>query len=389
MNNVELQKSMYEYDTKSVCYEIDHISPALEMERRRLMLRLKKECQNILDIECIKINISNILPRWIMLQFSEGDSFIDPLFPYNGIMNTQLERDLIILSKGVLNKNNINIFMHKLTLSERCSCIVDELKEFILSPKYLSSRNNCNVYVTKKNEMSLFTFNNMTLTLGTDIVQKIIDNYETYTKCHSKISIPVNTYIMCILMRYHTLDSCNQQLSVNPYFYEYLNKHYGVNFELFGSAINTKYRHYCSLFSDLEKNNLSVGKFDNLIIKRGFYVANPPFDEHIMMHMTLKIIDILSQSDKNIDREDDLTFIVVIPAWDNPAYGYNESLTLMNSSRYLEGYVRVDKASSKFFNYTTKRYINPCDVCFLLLQNKRGRDKYNISLESIISKIFH
>jgi hypothetical protein len=382
-------KCDYSYEVHWVYYDINHISPLLEMKRYKLMIKLKEECQSVIDKVCPCVRISNILPRWIMLQFGVGDYFKDPLFPENASNNSQIIRDLLFLSKGALNDNNIDQFMEKLALKSRCNRILVELREFVDSSLYINMRNQGDVLVKKKGQMTYMTFDGLTLKINTSVAEKIEVNYKDDSRVGITSQINVNSYIMCVLMRYNTLDSSNQQLSANPRFYRYLKQHYGVDFELFGSAINTIFDNYCSLFSDLDKKANGFGTFNNLTMTRGFYVANPPYDEQIMINMTTKIIDTLHRSEMIDDgSRDDLTFIVIIPVWEDPDYGYNESLRLMEKSPYMTGCVRVNKTRSKFFNYATKQYINPCDVYIISLQNKHGLNRYTIPLEDIIRETY-
>jgi hypothetical protein len=382
-------KCDYLYETHQVYYEINHVSPILEMKRYKLMLKLKEECQQVIDKICPCVKIFNILPRWIMLQFGIGNHFKDPLFPENASNNSQIMRDLIFLSKGSLNDTNIDEFMEKLALKDRCNRILVELDEFVKSDIYINTRNKGDILVKKGDRMTYMTFDGLTLKMSTSVVEKLEASCNDNSMISTVSRIEVTSYIMCVLMRYNTLDSSTQQLSTNPKFYHYLKQHYGVNFELFGSAINTIFDNYCSIFSDLDKRTNGFGTFNNLVTTRGFYVANPPYDEQIMVNMTTKIIDTLRHSEMmNDGSRNDLTFIVIIPVWEDPNYGDNESLKLMKKSSYMTGCIRVNKTRSKFFNYATKQYINPCDVYIISLQNKCGLIRYTIPLEKIIHETY-
>lgn len=378
----------YIYSNNLGDYELNQPSLLMEMKRSELMQELKRECQKIIDEVCPCVKIGNILPRWIMLQFNQGVHFVDPVFPYNGVINSQIMQDFIILGKGAINRGNIDTFINKLALGERCTRIAREIRDYSNSSDYLSNEKKCQVSVRETNDTTYLTFRKLTLKLPTEVFIRMTKRYSVNMKNDSICLPETNILIMCILMRYNTFDSANQQLAVNPRFYEYLHKHYGVNFELFGSAINSMYGNYCSIFPDLEKNMGSMGTFDNLTITRGFYVANPPYDERIMLNMTTKILTTLIKSEID-DIMNDLTFIVTIPVWEDPSYGCNQSFITMKASKFVMGCERVDKYRTKFFNYGTHKFVSPCDIYILLLQNTSGKEKYQIPLDSIISTLFH
>jgi phosphorylated CTD-interacting factor 1 len=109
-----------------------------------------------------------------------------------------------------------------------------------------------------------------------------INNGKIFTKINRKINDSFIKLVMCIILRYNSLESYNQQLAILPDLNKYLHNKYNINFELFASSINCFYGNYCSLFFDLEKYFGSNGNFNLLNIKKGFYVANPPFDEEII-----------------------------------------------------------------------------------------------------------
>ena len=85
--------------------------------------------------------------------------------------------------------------------------------------------------------------------------------------------------IMCLILRYNTLESYNQQLAVNPEFYEFLKRKHKTNFELFASSLNCNYDNYCSLFYDLEKEFNSLFLLDSGKTSNTFFTEQTmPFD---------------------------------------------------------------------------------------------------------------
>jgi hypothetical protein len=121
----------------------------------------------------------------------------------------------------------------------------------------------------------------------------------------------LDNYIFCLVFRYSHMDSGNQQLSINANIKDMFKK-CGVNFELFGSAINTLSLNYCSLFYDIEKYFGSNGNFFDFDIKQGIYWCNPPYDDTIMTNAATKIVNIL----ENTTISNPVAFIMTIPIWD-------------------------------------------------------------------------
>jgi hypothetical protein len=183
-------------------------------------------------------------------------------------------------------------------------------------------------------------------------------------------------------MRYYTLESYNQQLAVAPSFYNYISKRYNANTELFASSINSTLTNYCSLFYDVEKHFNSRGSFNGMNVVKGMYVANPPFSNDIMTVMANRIIDWLDKTNQ------DLGFVVTIPAWDKEEekYGRYEPFFILKASKYLVNVIKIPKYKAYFVDYISYREIRPVDVYVILLQNKASKNKYRINLGKDIYK---
>ena len=67
-------------------------------------------------------------------------------------------------------------------------------------------------------------------------------------------------------------------------------------------------------------------------------MANPPFDEDIMNFTVDKILTSLNESREN------LTFLMVLPAWDDTKYGDFYALQKIKESKYLK-FIRLIKSS--------------------------------------------
>lgn len=140
----------------------------------------------------------------------------------------------------------------------------------------------------------------------------------------------LNKYIFCLLYRYSYLDSGNQQLSIHHHIKE-IYKECGVDFELFGSAINTLSTYYCSLFYDIEKYFGSQGNFFDMNIESGIYWCNPPYDDTIMTNSAQQLVKLLDQK-KNI------CLLVTIPIWDKHTQFELEKINFDNNNTIIRNF---------------------------------------------------
>jgi hypothetical protein len=376
----------YKYDNKIITYDIQFISPIIELKRYQLINKIKDECKILL--KDWNIDINNILPRWIFLQFSTGNHFVDPLFPSNGRNNAQLKKDLYYLSKKQFDNSKIDELIVKLDFENKFNLAIIELKKFIDSEYFKENDDLINIITTHENDYTYyelhlqnnynFGFTLLKFKLNNKLLNKCLSNYKLI---HSSANLNDKKFlrsIMCLILRYNTLESYNQQLAVNPEFYEFLKRKYKINFELFASSLNCNYDNYCSLFYDLEKEFNSLGNFNLLTIKQGFYTANPPFDEEIMKNMAMQLINMINNTSNS------LSIFITIPAWNNNDYDDYEVLTLLKKSNLIKFIKRIPKNSALFYDYYKNRYIYPCDIYFILISNV----EYNLSLESDINTYF-
>ena len=395
----------YIYTHKKVYYEISQVSVLLELKRYSLIKDIKDLCRQYLEKrELSKIDINNILPRWIMLQFGNPDRthYVDPILPYDGSDNTQLKKDIRVLAASnydiQLSVRQVHTIVKNLDLTNRFNKAIDVLQEFIKSDFYKSYKDNITIYTRTdrdynyysmkfpKNISNIFSeYELLEFKLHKTLVKKLMSQYlESIESIKNITDESFTTYLLCIILRYNSLESYNQQLAVLPEFYNFLNKKCGLDFELFASSINSSFNNYCSLFYDIESYFGSKGSFNLLDIQKGIYSANPPFDEEIMKNMAIKLTNSLSTS------KHELSVIITIPVWDeSPAttsasslYGDYEVLKILKNSGYIRYIEKIDKKRAKFFDYYNNRYINPCSIYIILIQNKEGVKKHS-SLKDI------
>jgi hypothetical protein len=344
-------------------------NPLIEYKRFELIEKFKKEFIPIPKFN--KLDIYNIFPRWLMN--NTNNSLRDPILPLNitKINNTQFIGD-IKYNYPNISPNDIDNIIRWVNLPIVCNNIWKSIQIY-----KKSINDDTVIHKEHKNIFIVLSLNNTNYNakipeiLYNKIVKKLYSN---------NISIDIiNSFIYCLLIRYNTLDSSNQQLANNPAFYNYLNKHYGVNFELFASGLNSFFPNFCSLYPDLEYVLGSNGNFNNIILNKGFYVANPPFDEQIVLNMTKRLFYFLRKSN------DELTFFITIPSdWNDFA-----GLQLIKNSPFLTFYRVIPKNKAKYFNYNTNKFIFPCSVAFILLQNIKGRELHNLhKFDKVIDKFY-
>ena len=401
-NSISYIDDNYIFDYQNISYEINQVSPLLELKRFSIMQQIKENCKNYLNSKKLyNIDINNILPRWIMLQFKDKNYYVDPIFPFNGIDNTQLKKDIFIFTDKKLTDKEIDLIIVELDFKNKFNIAIDHLRDFIKSDFYINNYNSIDINIKSENDFYYYSMLNpindlqddqiiskklskiLTFKINKKVISKLTIQYKNKVKNidsdHSndtKDSNAIDTdnffkkIIMCIILRYNILESYNQQLAVLPQFYKYLNEKCNVNFELFASSLNSNFQNYCSLFYDLESHLNSKGNFNLINIKKGIYTANPPFDEQIMKNMSIKFINSLKSSDH------ELSILITIPAWDNTNYGTFEALELLKKSGYITYIETLDKKRATFFDYYKNVYINPCSIYIILIQNKKGKSKH-------------
>lgn len=374
-NNITIINNHYNFKYIHTQYEINQISPILELKRMDIINKIKNDITNTIKKYNIEFDVNNTFPRWLMNQMFNQIYVIDPLIPYSNYNNIQLINDIKYFNKN-LNDNKIKEIIQILDIDNKCINAINELREFIHSKEYIDNIDNLDVIVEKNN---FITIKWNTKKLPFDFTKNIQIEYKITEKIYNNL-LSKNIYsnqddnffyknILCIAIRYNTLNSLNQQLAVNPDFYNYLKLNFNVNFELFGSSFNNFFDNYCSLYYDLEHNFNSKGSFSNLEIIKGFYVANPPFDENIMLLMAKKLLTSLGKSEKN---NQPLSILITIPSWTNfPA------LDLLINSKYLTINKLVPKNQAKFYDYYLDKIIYPCNINIILIQNKDGKTIHN------------
>ena len=94
--------------------------------------------------------------------------------------------------------------------------------------------------------------------------------------------------IFTVVLRYNTLvgpqtQGAGFQAALNGECFDVLLQHFGTKMEMFASPLNSRYRTFCSAYSDTDTVFGSRGSFFNFYPTRGSYEANPPFVGHVML----------------------------------------------------------------------------------------------------------
>lgn len=214
--------------------------------------------------------------------------------------------------------------------------------------------------------------NNVTYTLITSNSHRTllsISNYQynRLKRLYSGPSDKFDEYLSIILARYQFLGGMNNHLSVPPIIYEHLN----INFELFGTPLNTNYDHYCSPFFDYEQYFGSSGSFFNLQLNSNFrYAANPPFNTELIEKMSTHL---LSQLNKNTN----LVIYLTIPQWNDDFKGFD----IINKSSYIIYKKILESHKYLYYDFYHDNYVNVINTYFILLSNNKILDDKNINLD--------
>ena len=232
--------------------------------------------------------IGNNMAMWVARNLLQDHYLVDPFIPYNAKYNKVLEDTFfknITKKKGSrLNKKQKDKFF--LELINDCNSIIqrlyEEKKNIISDPS-----NKLKILYVNKEEQSYFNViykgkDKPIITCDKKIYDNLKRKYLNDNRPHNSEEDNIDELIFSIIIRYKTLMGESHQFAMKPLFKDALKKKYNVQMELFGSAINSYYDMYCSLFWDLEKHFGSYGNFNLLEMKKGFYIANPPYEENLL-----------------------------------------------------------------------------------------------------------
>ena len=308
--------------------------------------------------------------KWCWGQY-DNKTICDPVIPY--VKNNKYKFDVFIeevIDILGLDQSKKNFIYDKLN-----NKIIHYLEKYWLKYSELLNHEYSEQFNVENNDTNIiFHYNKFdTLVISKNLYNRLLAKLKKF----SPNITSYDTYIFCLVFRYSYIDSGNQQLAIDKKIKDMFAV-YGVDFELFGSAINAWSNHYCSLFYDIEKYFGSKGNFFEIDISQGIYWCNPPYDNTIMENAALKLNNALRKN-KNI------CFIVTIPVWDdntsNKEFDYvqrniNQNLhpsMIKNYRAYslLKEFVKdelfIPKKRIPYFNHRLNSYIYAVNTYMLLI----------------------
>uniref|UniRef100_A0A6C0EFB0 PCIF1 WW domain-containing protein n=1 Tax=viral metagenome TaxID=1070528 RepID=A0A6C0EFB0_9ZZZZ len=300
--------------------------------------------------------LNELVQRWCWLQYYNKTS-ADNVIPYNKDDNYNY-RDFINDFNYILN---INIDENHIIFDNLKKNVSSYLKKsYIKYTNLLIQDKKINLLIDKSNDTVTFKilYNNHEIIneININLYNRLFDKFNYFNNTNSKQLDP-NIYIFCLIYRYSYIDSGQQQLAIDKRIKDMI-KIYGVDFELFGSAINVLSNHYCSLFYDIEKYFGSKGDFFNIEINQGIFWCNPPYDVSLMTNAALKLISIMTNN-KNV------AFIITIPIWDK--YTQLKINTLVNVTKNFN----ADSNPEDHSDYKIYSLLKPYIKSELIIPKKR------------------
>jgi len=364
------------------------------------VIRNMKEIKNLSKL--FKYNkLEEYVHKWCWLQYTNS-SLQDIIIPY--IKNEKYNfNEFIEDFNYTIIKKNTNLENMKLTLEKPIIKNLISKTKSLLKKEYLNFNNQLEINnidyklikIRNENEI-IFKYHDIYITINNNVYirlqQKFNNNYKTFGN-----NIDIDKYIFCLFYRYSYIDSGNQQLAIHHKI-KSMFREYGVNFELFGSAINVLSDHYCSLFYDIEKYFGSQGNFFDIELKTGIYWCNPPYINYLMTNVANKIIDIMNNTTN-------IGFIITIPIWDNITQKSNLTEITRNYNKYncqedykdypvyylLKPYIKdeiiIPQNRIPYFNYKYYKSIFASDTYMLIIYKELLNTNITSGIHNVFNKI--
>lgn len=328
---------------------------------KKLKLKYKLNLKNF-----IKIKLIPYVQIWCWKQY-ENNSIADVVIPY--LEDENYNFDEYIESINYTFKKNIQ--------KEEFNKLINHIKIYLKNAynKFINSEDNKQTVEKSIDETDIIlTYNNHSLRIYKDLYNRLYDKYKITNMNNIEYA---DEYIYCLYLRYSYIDADMQQLAIHPNIKNILKKE-GINFELFGSSINSLSDNYCSLFYDIEKYFGSKGGFFTLKITQGIYWCNPPYINSLMEECAKKIINDL-KNNKNVG------FLITIPIWDKKTQNIITDKILINNNQninqsefkdypiyyLLKPYIKyeliIPKYKIPYFSFKSNKYIYAVDIYILVV----------------------
>ena len=231
--------------------------------------------------------------------------------------------------------------------------------------------------IEKKNSYIWFNSkisDSLTNKISVKLYDKLTLDYNKYKNINNH-SYKLNDLVYCILLRYETLNSGGHQWGIPLPIKDMFKDKFNINFEMFASSLNHYYDYYCSMFYDIEKYFMSLGQFHNIKYIRGFYMANPPYEEKMLNNM----FTIMNNSFTN--NKNKLSFIFGTPTWDTFYFSLHDKI---KSSKYYVFSHRFNDYQVKWYDFTQNKYETiPSSTRYVISNDK------NIDVDGLKSIIFN
>ncbi len=384
---------------------LDNVSPLIEIFRYNETRKLANDISKYFRLKKFELSSQEalqIIKSIIFTEFNfiESNEIEDPLIPYNASHFIPQNKISLFNKFKNFTEDDYNDWIEKFNIIKKLNNIIVKIKKYKKSNLYKRINKEYKIIFTPTNNNFIIlqiVHNDINIKIPlikihNYLYNKLKNQYIYYCK-KNNISYTKDIYeklFASLLLRYETMDIQNEQLACDPEFYQNLKKIYKYDYELFGSALNTQYTQYNSIFYDIEKYFLSNGNFYGVKPYKGFYVANPPFFEDMIYNIALLFEKWL---DENNNRAP-LSFFITIPAWvSDEKYGIYRGYEFLKKSKYLKFIKRINKYKSHFFDYYHHKIVYPCPIYFILIENKlateiKNKMNKNYSIEKMIDLYF-
>lgn len=194
------------------------------------------------------------------------------------------------------------------------------------------------------------------------------DDVDEWTEAQSQ---RFHDALFVLLARYHGIQGHGYQAACGEKVFEVMADHYGVNFECFGSPLNSYFSRYCSAYPDTDWCFGSMGSFFQFRPKQGSFECNPPFIPTIMLAAVDHIEDLLRTSESQ-PTGNGLTFVIVVPGWlDDPA------IIRLSQSSWKTAHYTIARIDHGFCDGAQHQRMDryresPFDTFIYILQNTSG-----------------
>ena len=370
----------YEFYYSDIKYEIDIISPEIEIlryiEYNRIKNKIIKECKTynlISKKRSIKDTINSIVSREIFSFFSQKqEKYIDSFFPFIYLTDDEYNNYLYDTFNYSFKFNkNIKNFIKNINLKNEFKNSIKTLREYKIKNLVLFDViEKKNYYLFKSRLQNTF----LNFKILKNIYLKLEKDYIIYKKNNNHI-YELNYLIYCLLLRYNTLNSLGHQWGIPLKIKDDISKTFNANFECFASSFNHYYKYYCSIFYDIEKYFMSMGYFENIIYIKGFYLANPPYDNKLLYNM----VDIFIKSLENNNKQ--LIFFIGLPNYKD----VNFSEKIKNSKYFLHEKIFGD-ADILWYDFMNNTYEKiPSSLRYTISNNFTQKEYIKNNIEKIIN----